>query len=286
MDIIPNSSLHSTMYLFLPDSVCNGISIRNCLYIPQCIYFYHKFTASSSTHSILYIPQCIYFYTLPECKSSFILSCFTFHNVSISTIFCILAVGLTLMLYIPQCIYFYLVEHCNDNQLFCLYIPQCIYFYNDTDRIIARLDATLHSTMYLFLLNPHKRVSLVCYSLHSTMYLFLRFSDIVIPAYALLYIPQCIYFYFFSLKVCIISGGSLHSTMYLFLRVCGTFYFTGGFTLHSTMYLFLRASQQEQIRYLSTFTFHNVSISTRDCLSRMVFRLSTLHSTMYLFLQR
>ena len=118
------------------------------------------------------------------------------------------------------------------------------------------------------------------------MYLFLpNFQQDLECFLDFLYIPQCIYFYESSLKVCIISGGSLYSTMYLFLRVCGTFYFTGGFTLHSTMYLFLRASQQEQIRYLSTFTFHNVSISTRDCLSRMVFRLSTLHSTMYLFLR-
>ncbi len=168
-----------------------------------------------------------------------------------------------------------------------LYIPQCIYFYHLLYSG-GRFDFNaLHSTMYLFLPGRTLQWQSAFLSLHSTMYLFLpNFQPDLECFLDFLYIPQCIYFYGISLKVCIISGGSLHSTMYLFLRVCGTFYFTGGFTLHSTMYLFLRASQQEQIRYLSTFTFHNVSISTRDCLSRMVFRLSTLHSTMYLFLQR
>ena len=165
------STLHSTMYLFLPSST--PVPKNPSWPLHSTMYLFLRF------HSHIYISM-----LFPLHSTMYLFLHLTFHIAK-------------------------------SKQL--LYIPQCIYFYNDTDRIIARLDATLHSTMYLFLLNPHKRVSLVCYSLHSTMYLFLRFSDIVIPAYALLYIPQCIYFYPSSYALEVPFSEPLHSTMYLFL---------------------------------------------------------------------
>ena len=225
------------MYLFLPFTACTPSTSCRTLHSTMYLFLHLTFHIAKSKQ-LLYIPQCIYFYTRQD-KRLFKKFVFTFHNVSIST-------------WQPSDTY----------KGLCLYIPQCIYFYNDTDRIIARLDATLHSTMYLFLLNPHKRVSLVCYSLHSTMYLFLRFSDIVIPAYALLYIPQCIYFYPSSYALEVPFSEPLHSTMYLFLLFRPWRIAFPNKTLHSTMYLFLLRFVMWKVRFGSS-----------------------LHSTMYLFLR-
>ena len=139
--------------------------------------------------------------------------------------------------------------------------------------------------MYLFLLNPHKRVSLVCYSLHSTMYLFLRFSDIVIPAYALLYIPQCIYFYPSSYALEVPFSEPLHSTMYLFLHQPEIRRAVNLITLHSTMYLFLL--HLRSLPAPSVLSLHSTMYLFLPCTpaSGGSTVTTSLHSTMYLFLR-
>ena len=76
-----------------------------------------------------------------------------------------------------------------------------------------------------------------------------------------LYIPQCIYFYKILLFILI-------RKIFLYIPQCIYFY----------------SSLKSQFSILFTFTFHNVSISTRIILL-FVPLLLALHSTMYLFLQ-
>ena len=79
----PSWPLHSTMYLFL-HWVLPWRKRRWTLYIPQCIYFYPLRHVHHQHPAGLYIPQCIYFYISPF-TSQRANNCFTFHNVSIST---------------------------------------------------------------------------------------------------------------------------------------------------------------------------------------------------------
>ena len=119
---------------------------------------------------------------------------------------------------------------------------------------------SLHSTMYLFLLIPPPPYKEHDISLHSTMYLFLRLVVLNIHSLIELYIPQCIYFYRLAFGI-LTTHTPLHSTMYLFLRS--------------------RSANPCMSRY--SFTFHNVSISTKGEQSGSDAS-QTLHSTMYLFL--
>ena len=124
------------------------------------------------------------------------------------------------------------------------------------------------------------------------LYLLTRFSNRLVGAVAvrcalqntwiLIYIPLCIYFN--PALVALISsiGLDLHSTMYLFqrrlhrlsaLRLCL-------FTFH---YVSISTKQNyTMLDNLKLFTFHYVSISTRY-LRSLLSCLFYLHSTMYLF---
>ena len=128
----------------------------------------------------------------------------------------------------------------------------------------------LHSTMYLFLLMKMNGITQTDFftfhnvsistrfvtwkvrfgsSLHSTMYLFLRASNCPFMR----------------------SHSSLHSTMYLFLPEHAADFLSLEAPLHSTMYLFLPWGQQLLFTHSISFTFHNVSISTRyltTCIGR------------------
>ena len=115
--------------------------------------------------------------------------------------------------------------------------------------------------MYLFLLLNILSKSGHDGTLHSTMYLFLPFIIWPFPCGKLLYIPQCIYFYRLAFGI-LTTHTPLHSTMYLFLRS--------------------RSANPCMSRY--SFTFHNVSISTKGEQSGSDAS-QTLHSTMYLFLR-
>ena len=97
-------ALHSTMYLFLhcPVGEIKGTSI---LYIPQCIYFYVQLPLKSpvqynSLHSTMYL----FLQKLLHCPIN--LLCFTFHNVSISTMIaniltiCVLTLHSTMYLFL------------------------------------------------------------------------------------------------------------------------------------------------------------------------------------------
>ena len=204
---------------------------------------------------------------------------FTFHNVSIST-----------------------EQRCWPLRLLILYIPQCIYFY-----------------IYLCNCQYCNR------PLHSTMYLFLRFWAKTFWDNKHLYIPQCIYFYLALLIPCCIGRSfTFHNVsistlsfcafpfmILLYIPQCIYFYVNFGAlpaafsSLHSTMYLFLPGSPFPCFSGHSSFTFHNVSISTpthkgqtldREMLyipqciyfyvvnRYIILAVPTLHSTMYLFL--
>ena len=98
-------SLHSTMYLFLlippPPYKEHDISLHSTMYL-----FLRLVVLNIHSLIELYIPQCIYFYVLRPCRLFVIKLCFTFHNVSISTLY-LNTKALNRWLYIPQCIYFY-----------------------------------------------------------------------------------------------------------------------------------------------------------------------------------
>ncbi len=127
---VSDTTLHSTMYLFLPN-LPKPYKAPEVLYIPQCIYFYWRFIPFCYKHKHLYIPQCIYFYHRTSADSpgptaftfhnvsistknlSFNVmpvTHFTFHNVSISTMRATIIVYPFNKLYIPQCIYFYAMQ--------------------------------------------------------------------------------------------------------------------------------------------------------------------------------
>ena len=214
------------------------------------------------------------------------LSYFTFHNVSISTHFAAM-LGICVILYIPQCIYFYTTSNCIDESRtnftfhnvsistdstikskweILLYIPQCIYFYSAPRRIWIVAKVALHSTMYLFLHFLPEPFKFIHHPLHSTMYLFLRDVSGIRSCVKSLYIPQCIYFYSSIRPLLPSSRLSLHSTMYLFLPSHTLCTVSDVSALHSTMYLFL-LSLKSINTCSKSFTFHNVSISTRPVFS-------------------
>ena len=97
-------NLHSTMYLFQP-SDCRNPSKTGKIYIPLCIYF------NTSLSDNLWA----------------IASGFTFHYVSISTLFATILSAL-IVIYIPLCIYFNMTEYHSCRAILKIYIPLCIYF--------------------------------------------------------------------------------------------------------------------------------------------------------------
>ena len=143
-----------------------------------------------------------------------------------------------------------------------LYIPQCIYFY----------------TIYI----PMRQVR-AYFTFHNVSISTL--SEFHMCQFFLLYIPQCIYFYkkrfhrpvswvHFTFHNVSISTHlvycqdhifcTLHSTMYLFLPFWRLRLSCRLRSLHSTMYLFLLNGLMAFCGSQGSFTFHNVSISTRS----------------------
>ena len=104
------------------------------------------------------------------------------------------------------------------------------------------------------------------FHLHSTMYLF----QPCFPAYCAslfkIYIPLCIYFNFHANSL-LTFYLYLHSTMYLFQPepIYPKVYHYSH--LHSTMYLFQQALTRYNAMITARFTFHYVSISTRQLLA-------------------
>ena len=76
---------------------------------------------------------------------------------------------------------------------------------------------------------------------------------------------------------------SLHSTMFLLILWQLPRANISDITLHSTMFLLIRGSTTGIVTSVSSFTFHNVSINTRDDRARY-HRKKTLHSTMFLLI--
>ena len=172
----PFIHLHSTMYLFQLYIIKN-LNIQVIIYIPLCIYF-NQFTKSERVQ-------------LEE---------FTFHYVSISTVY-VIAAG-----------------YCSG----CIYIPLCIYF-NFAKASHSSFLPYLHSTMYLFQLLWMPDTPLLRYYLHSTMYLFQPKVPWRCRNSMKIYIPLCIYFNATILYNIVKHQCYLHSTMYLFQqmsRVC------------------------------------------------------------------
>ena len=187
----------------------------------------------------LYIPQCIYFYDTIKFKYK-LTSSFTFHNVSISTQTGSLSFS-AMWLYIPQCIYFYLesVKYLRYELDFTFHnvsISTCL------AEDIKVVMCSLHSTMYLFLRNPRGRYHAHGWTLHSTMYLFLPCFRYHQFRKKWLYIPQCIYFYrrYRPLTGC-------HLVLYI----------------PQCIYFYRYAATSDSFPS-TNFTFHNVSISTRQ----------------------
>ena len=207
---------------------------------------------------------------------------FTFHNVSIST--CIIRPAI---LIVPS----FTFHNVSISTLepICSVIGEIVFTFHNVsisttyDANDMSCSATLHSTMYLFLL-PSRRIR---------------------QRWAILYIPQCIYFYSYA-RVVPVLVRSLHSTMYLFLPGSPVRASSTMLPLHSTMYLFLLRTHRQFSCPWSTFTFHNVSISTwwymflctlsslyiPQCIyfypsipCPILLQEYSLHSTMYLFLQ-
>ena len=75
----------------------------------------------------------------------------------------------------------------------------------------------------------------------------------------------------------------LHSTMFLLILWQLPRANISDITLHSTMFLLIRGSTTGIVTSVSSFTFHNVSINTRDDRARY-HRKKTLHSTMFLLI--
>ena len=145
------------------------------------------------------------------------------------------------------------------------------------------ISISLHSTMYLFLLNLkrdgccmnglyipqciyfyillHILFFLPLSPLHSTMYLFLQGAEKRTRKTGLLYIPQCIYFYRLRNLKMLIHVFPLHSTMYLFLRKWkNPPAAPKGLYIPQCIYFYSLICYN--ILKRNYFTFHNVSIST------------------------
>ena len=190
-------TLHSTMYLFLPEPYVADRQIQKSLHSTMYLFLqirllpalqtfpftFHNVSISTeaganitgnliSLHSTMYL-----FLQLSQICMPIIEKAFTFHNVSISTRpQSIPAVG-TFRLYIPQCIYFYKVWP------FFVHITELFTFHNvsiSTSSIsiihLYRSDFTFHN---------------VSISTPSFTLLANKLKD--------LYIPQCIYFYRYGL---------------------------------------------------------------------------------------
>ena len=75
----------------------------------------------------------------------------------------------------------------------------------------------------------------------------------------------------------------LHSTMFLLILILSSSSHSSSINLHSTMFLLIRIFRDLMTK-TSSFTFHNVSINTKNSLySSNIF--SYLHSTMFLLIQ-
>ena len=126
-----NPNLHSTMYLFQPDVEDPGN--HQDQYLHSTMYLFQRYRIAPRE-------------TSPKV--------FTFHYVSISTVFGYSIDIHKVLIYIPLCIYFNLfISFCRFN-MNCIYIPLCIYFNIFLLPIICNIRINLHSTMYLFQPNP------------------------------------------------------------------------------------------------------------------------------------
>ncbi len=164
------------------------------------------------------------------------------------------------MLYIPKCIYFYTIHDrhrpCRD----FLYIPKCIYFYNIVDCMFTlRTSFTFQNVS----ISTHRRDVKEDQGKAFTFQNVSISTDFIDEAHE--------------------NGKTLHSKMYLFLLVddfCNPVY--------SILYIpkciyFYQCGRDHNASDQSSFTFQNVSISTKIDWAGML-QQETLHSKMYLFL--
>ena len=121
-------------------------------------------------------------------------------------------------------------------------------------------------------------------SLHSTMYLFLPLPDELFPHVHIFTFHNVSISTKCPQDIADFLNQSLHSTMYLFLPVFSPF-----MVLMSLLYIpqciYFYSSCGRSAYMRESFTFHNVSISTRDRMRKELSK-EALHSTMYLFLPR
>ena len=145
--------------------------MTNLLYIPLCIYFNLKRSCRIFKYNDLYIPLCIYFNGCRRVRFYTLVSNFTFHYVSISTMSAIKKYK-TQLLYIPLCIYFNTFPYEISYGLSMLYIPLCIYFNALAIRLIIphMMFFTFHYVS-ISTMRVEEGAAFLC-SLHSTMYLF------------------------------------------------------------------------------------------------------------------
>ena len=185
-------------------------------------------------------------------------------------------------LYIPQCIYFYEMRFDDETNCEKLYIPQCIYFYPICrSRTKPRKCFTFHNVSISTGVLSHSVTNTSTFTFHNVSISTTERPQILpaqppLHSTMYLFLPRT-----YLLMSCL--WHTLHSTMYLFLPWGQQLLFT-----HSTSFTFHNVSISTQCRHghdrrKSNFTFHNVSISTcqKPCTA---VNQQTLHSTMYLFL--
>ncbi len=140
--------LHSTMYLFLLCLMKYSWSLT-VLYIPQCIYFYMN-CQDYGIQTLCFTFHNVSISTLRLFRSVTNSLCFTFHNVSIST-------GGTTT---PPLVVVFTFHNVSISTSYTvssvgwsgLYIPQCIYFYNETfNYVVKRWILYIPQCIYFYL---------------------------------------------------------------------------------------------------------------------------------------
>ena len=153
---------------------------------------------------------------------------------------------------------------------------------NTTDSFIESLKLlALHSTMFLLIPQAETMLEQIRYTLHSTMFLLILLIAVCMLAGKYAYIPRCFYY---TASLLIIEGSkhALHSTMFLLIldgNIIHDLNIT--FTFHDVSINTKNCANA--CKYSVFFTFHDVSINT---IANAIVRIQNpaLHSTMFLLI--
>ncbi len=269
------------------------------------MYLFQPYFPPFNLSFYFYLHSTMYLFQLKcTCSSYRYLLKFTFHHVSISTITRPVSLA-AITIYIPPCIYFNRKVLPADAKI-DLYLHSTMYLFQL--RLCCKykvLPTYLHSTMYLFQPGRNARMEFLkniyippCIyfnkeccgaqkrfevNLHSTMYLF---------QHKMPFLPFCpvLLFTFHHVSISTHEGASeaepipqnLHSTMYLFQPVKGV-YTAATVSIYIPPCIYFNFLGIANFVLLNLFTFHHVSISTRNARMEFSKNEGNLHSTMYLF---